>query len=674
MPSPRIWSVILAATVLALFATQLQAAGDSFSARENDLQLTADWTWAGCAAGGYYPIRIAMKNFGPSRQFGVEFVPGDSGLPRVTRRVKVDQNATASFSLLVPMVGSTSHGQLVVSYNGEPLERLTRHLTLPDAQLDNLRPGIVVVASEQVDCAALETALTSVLGHSGSGRHGMIRTTDHEVIEPLFLPDSWLAYSGLDLVFISRDRLAALAETERSAILDWARAGGSLFVYEAGETVQTSAEFARLLGLENAGDSETGWSPATFFERRAIQVVEVDQYNNTSTSSGSEADFTWELSPDVFAMRTLGLGRVVGFRDNPFSGSVQDWGWALSAVGASRLRWPERLGVAGRSHNAEFLEFLIPNNRSVPMLAFLIFISVFTFVIGPFNYYVLSRRGRLNFLVVTIPAIAIATSVTLLAFSGVVHGFSVKSRVRSVTLLDQTSQSAVTSTRLALYAGLAPSEGLRFSPSTAVIPVWPQGMEFTSGRVDWSEAQHLPAGWLRSRTRTQFLTVNVRPERGRLTIDPGDAGSINVTNGLEWDLESLVVWQDGEYFYGTGLAAGAAKSLPAGNPDQLQDMLTLLRRSQPAMPADLADDADVDVFSDFNRRRRYGWRSRPEAHFSQGVMEKNVALVASMIEKSKGGMAPSERRWVATLRQPPGVEFGTETTVADGWHLVIGTY
>jgi hypothetical protein len=661
----------LAAVSFTLTAPIAQAAGDSYSARQDDLQLTADWTWAGCALGGYYPIRIAMKNFGPSREFVVQFRPDENGLPQVSRRVNVDQNATASFSLLIPMVGSASYGNLVVLHNGQPLESLRRHVSLAERDISNIRPGLLVIADTQVDCASLETAVTSVQGHSSHGRHGgTVRTSDHEVIEPFLLPDNWLAYSGLDVVLIRMELLAGLAETQRSALIDWVRSGGTLLVYNVEQPAHESAEFARLVEL-NGSLQGGGWTTASQHARRVINVIDVDQYNNASSRSGSFDEFTWEDSPDVFAWHAIGFGKVLGFQGDPFSGSVQDWGWVLDAIGSDRLHWTQRHGVAGRAENEEFLQFLIPNNRSVPMAAFLIFISVFTFVIGPFNYYVLAKRGRLNFLVVTIPAIALVTSVVLFAFSAVSHGFGVKSRVRSLTLIDQNSQTAVSTTRLALYAGLAPSEGLSFSPATAVIPIWPGSSEFQNGRVDWTEKQHLSTGWLRSRTRTQFLTINVRPERGRLTIEPGESGSLNVTNGLEWDLEALLVSHDGEFYYGTSLAAGSAKSLQPAVLEQRRAVVTLLNRSQPSMPEDLENSNDVAMFNDFNRRRRY-YGARNLFQVSLGQTEQHIQQLHRTLNETNS--PPPERQWIAVLREPPGIELGTESTIVDGWHLVLGSY
>ena len=202
--------------------------------------------------------------------------------------------------------------------------------------------------------------------------------------------------------------------------------------------------------------------------------------------------------------------------------------------------WTVRNGISARHGSGEFLNFLIPSVRGVPVFAFLLLITIFTVVIGPLNYIFLWRRRRLYLLVLTIPLIAMGTSLALFGYSAVAHGFSTKSRARTLTYVDQQANTAVTLGRIALYAGLAPSDGLRFSSDTSVMPIWPEDHEFESARTDWTDQQNLRNGWLKSRTRTQFLTTGHRDERGRLDVTPGGDG-LKITNGFEWDFAALVV-------------------------------------------------------------------------------------------------------------------------------------
>ena len=90
---------------------------------------------------------------------------------------------------------------------------------------------------------------------------------------------------------------------------------------------------------------------------------------------------------------------------------------------------------------------------------------------------------------------------------------------KNCDILSSSSFSAVTTSRIALYAGLAPSGGLQFTPETVVNTLWPSQGGFESASLDWTETQKLQSGWLRSRTRTQFVTTSHRDERGRLDVD-----------------------------------------------------------------------------------------------------------------------------------------------------------
>ena len=155
----------------------------------------------------------------------------------------------------------------------------------------------------------------------------------------------------------------------------------------------------------------------------------------------------------------------------------------------------------------EFFNFMNPGIRGVPVYGFMVLITAFAVLIGPVNYFYLSSKRLLWLLLVTVPATALVTSVLLVGYSVAAHGFSVRSRIRSLTVLDQKSQQAVTVARLALFAGVAPLRGMQFSPETAVYPVFPPTAEPGAFTVDWTETQALTSGWLLSRTRTQFLTI-----------------------------------------------------------------------------------------------------------------------------------------------------------------------
>jgi hypothetical protein len=662
--------VTVVASILNL-STGALGSGEDSSGREDDIRLNADWRWAGGHQGGYYPIRISLQNAGRPRTIDVAFRSNSSGLPTVSRRVIVDQNASATFSLLVPLVGENSFGELQVRADGRELQSLSIPISLPSPGWGDCPFAVLAFSDTPVLLPELETAVASLHatgGHTGYGG----KPCDLEHLEPVRLPDSWLAYSGVDLLVTSIEILEKLDGLQRKAITDWTLAGGCLALYSADKQDTELRQSIDALVNARRSPASAGWQPVPLKLRRTVDRVEIDEYGNrTSTHPGHDDDFKWPANEETLQVRRHGLGRLVTLPAEPFNGTYQDWAWLFNGIQFRQQVFPTRLGVSGRQANQEFLEFLIPGVRSVPVIAFVIVISLFAILIGPVNYYALAKRKRQGFLVVTIPTIALFCSLAMFAYSFVAHGVSVRSRVRSVTWVDQEHQTAVSMARIAWFAGFAPSDGLTLPTSTAFIPIWHQDGGFGNGSVDWTESQHLAAGFLRSRTRTQALTIDVRDERGRLAVkqdsSSGDAAaSLNVTSGLEWPLEALIVWDDDGNAYSTGsVAPGQAVTLSRLTDDPTQSFQTLLKRSAPGIPDELRVPAG-DFFD-----MGSAWNHGDGNAVSRGQMERAIIELSQGIKTRNPAFA---RRYAAIATEPPGIEFGTDVTIVDGWHLVIGEY
>ncbi len=680
-----LWVVLLSFRLFA-FSSAASAAGIEYQGQEDDFVVTVDGRWAGGMNGGYYPIRVRIQNRGTTRDLEVRFAPGDNGLPKVSRFIACPQNANTVMTLLVPMVGGVNHGELQFRYRGSKLKDISRSIALPELDTHATRPALLVIANESVDGKPFESAVTSTVTNTATHRGGGItHAENHHVTQPVLLPNTALGYSGLDIVAVSIDTLTALNSETRDAILNWTRTGGTLLVYEVEGAAEQSQPLSKLLGLDRT-TQKAAWTLARPEQRQLVPIISVDQFGNPTgtTTTGAEAEFKWQATTETFAVREYGLGRVAVFADNPFPGSAHDWSWFMKSIEIEKTgRWGNRLGVNGRVQNHDFLQFLIEGIRSVPVYSFLAFITLFAVVIGPVNYYLLAKRKRLNFLIATVPMVAVATTLFLFVFAALSHGFTVKSRVRSLTVIDQGLQTAVVASRLSLYAGMSPSGGLSFSPETAVIPVWAPEQEFESGTLDWTDTQHLSSGWLRARTKTQFFTLTNRAERGRLTIDPPVAGQLRLTNGLEWELSALAVTDDnGQVFYGKDIAAGAPASLKPIDDAGATELRELLAKSAPGNPEDLIHNSG-NFFNDFSpsRRHRYGYYGYGATEFrlANGLMERRIAeakqlqfRIPSITNGRENYMPP--RTYLALTKSLPGIELGTETEVTDGWHLVLGSY
>ena len=367
----------------------VMAVGDEYRMRRHDLDVTIDSRWAGAKYGGYYPIRVRVTNAGPPRNLTIRFRPQEKGMPLVEKRVGADQNATVQLSLYVPMVGTGTYGSVQVLADGRPLEGMSRELSLPDLDQAGLpRPALVVISPNAVDLSSFETRMQwaasrnpSVIHHGGYygawgyGGGGYYAEEDSQVVSPAMLPDSWIGYSGVDLVAVPMKTLSGLPNEQRQALLQWVQTGGNLLVHSVGAAPSESKELARALGLGGHAYVSDGWVGSDLQERARVPAVQsedpsagvsylppgaveaVSEDEAEVVATGQE--FTWAASLDTFARRELMLGMVYAFEDDPFPGSTRDWGWFLQSMPkdattggqwASRLTWgraARRLLAAG---------------------------------------------------------------------------------------------------------------------------------------------------------------------------------------------------------------------------------------------------------------------------------------------------------------------------------------
>lgn len=629
------------------------ATGREVSATGSDLELVVNWKWAGCENGGYYPVRIEVKNNGPTRELTFQF--GDRAedelVPVVRRRVLCENEKTTNLTLMIPIVGKELNGTLFVTENGERVGGLDVPMQLPmyqgshgsDGHPNRRLVGTLVISRVGVDPRQLRESMRAMSNDVDA---------DVETVAPETLPLSWLAYTGLDLVIVEIDTFQNLSQPARTAIVRWVECGGNLILHgvEPDQWGDFSTALDRKTRLADTAIGAEGFSAvANLFKGDKLKVVEIMQ------------------------------GLVVGTSATPFdrSGWV-DWSRLLTVIGPDRLKWSTRNGMIARDGGRQFTDFLIPGVKSVPVYQFLALITLFTLVIGPVNYLWLWKKRQLNLLLVTIPVLAFVTSVTLFAYSAVQHGFGVKSRIRSLTILDQGTQESVTQARVAMFAGMKPSLSLEFSPQTAVFPVWPAEQTYEQGDIDWTETQSLENGWLRSRTRTQFYVVNHSTQKGRLDVTTASDSTTSVSNGLEWQLQMLLVRNaDGALMVANDVAIGSNAELRVAEAGDVSDFREILQLYPVEPPDEQKNSLPREILEmGRSRRDRRRWnQERQQANsqaFSTSIMEREISQL-EQIRLDEPAVALNS--YVAILEQNPGVDLGIKDTDEQAsLHLLVGYF
>jgi hypothetical protein len=628
-------AVILAAPRVAF------ASGEERTTSGEGLLMRTNTRWAGGTLGGYLPVRVEISNQAPARELVIEVTPSDRTQGATVKRVvRVDQNATVRFTVSIPLTAFRQGLLRVYDERGE-LGSHVRLIGVGGLLGFSPAPAMLVVSSAPVDCMAYIRAA----GGDGSPNAGPPPdpSATAEVVSPDSLPERWIDYSGVDFVAISRNDFARLQPGARSAILKWVHCGGNLIVHQAGETSKDIETLERLLELNENAAVAARWTQSGHFGNSFLCTT-----------------------------RELMLGLVCAFPDQ-LPDSPIAWSAFLSIVGLPRSSWVQRHGIAPDFGTEQFFNFMNPGIRGVPVYGFIVLITAFAVLIGPVNYFYLRRKRLLWLLLVTVPATALVTSTLLIGYSIAAHGFSIRSRIRSLTMLDQKSHSAVTVARLALFAGVAPSRGMQFSPETAVYPVFPPTAEPGAFTVDWTENQLLTSGWLLSRTRTQFLTIRHAEQPDRVEVKPRQDGGLAIASGLHWELEAVFVADDrGQLFSARNVLPNASVPLAAFSETDRSDFLRLLGRNRPELPENFI----TPIFNPMVGRRftRFNMFGRfVEAHFDSNLMERRIQSWSKDLMAKKSCLSP--RSFLAVLRQNPGVETGVgPTTEQAGYHLLLGYY
>lgn len=700
--SPR--SILLGGALLAALAVtaipSVKAAnGGAASAGGHNLLLTVDTSWVDTAA--YRPVRIQIKPAGAHRaerrltlRFESEFWAFSRRELIVEQDVVVPLHAQGvSVVVSLPEMYGAQNIELHVLEDGRELPQLTTQLVWTGMQVwtEGL-PSILFVGDSIPDHAPLASLLPDPTAGWNTASTASSPTALPSVVyqPPDALPERWIDYSGIDVVSIPWDKLRDLVRNRPAAwqaICEWIRAGGNLWV--AGLPAAERSELDKFLGT--AGDEWRDPSEADrdqrlkdlAFGRNENDAVAVSpdghvEVINEPQPAGAEASAAGGISSAAhFAWRECGLGSVTAFADpNLYPGTRDQWAWVLNTLSPERWLQYRRAGLSALRDNPDFWEFLIPGVGLAPVTAFRVVITLFVLLIGPINYFVLARRGQLQWLLATVPAAALVVTSAMFIYAMFSDGLTVRCRSRAYTWLDQRSGAEVTCARLSYYAGLAPAGGLQFSDRTAVQPLMTAPSSDDGARrrtLIWTGEgrQWLASGWLVSRRTTQFATTRSGDSERRLEIRPRANGSLHVVNELGSPLLALIVSDaDGKLYQALDPQGREFVAERLGDDADTTPFIARMDRFPPELPPEM----DYNSASQMQSRRYYwGWgnQSSPEPDFETSLLERRWMRLRSDVAEGK------LRPWtyLAVLAGTGDLELGTDEARPEASaHIVEGVW
>ena len=451
------------------------------------------------------------------------------------------------------------------------------------------------------------------------------------------LSDNWLDHTPYDAIAIDLDLLettAASRPDQFAALESWVRAGGNLWIENVGENwdrlraIHSHFEWPEVDSIDpmkpegNEPPGVGGWS-----------LVNLTPRNPNPARDGLVRDFDPALGPQQllrpspsaaayangwFVVRRHGWGTVGAFRSAigaqpPNLGNARRS--AATAFWGDRS-WPVRHGLVPGTANRDFSNWLIPGVGLAPVVSFQVLITLFVLAIGPLNYWLLKRAGRLHLMVITVPTAALGITLMLLAYGVLSDGLTTRVRAQSITLLDQNTGKAATWNRLSYYAAFAPKRGLTFTDDTAVYAIQPGSIESYDVHLNlpqrdmlWADGQQqLVRGWLASRTPTQYLTVRPRQTAAMLEIECNETGG-TVANRFAAGADLIVVVDaDGQWRMAENVPSdGEADLRLVEYPIVASAVRERLADQSPQFPAAFAAAEDSPLLYDQQRqmRRRY---------------------------------------------------------------------
>jgi hypothetical protein len=676
----------------------------------NGLALSVDCQWV--MADGYTPVRIDITCTPPAAmdrtlnvEMGVANWPSRNRLTVATEIEIPSGTSRVSKLISVPAFSPAQFLSLDVWEDGLHLDRLSVENRSINAGLsggywgvETDHPRILFVSSKPVDITELHFLTVETgypvrsLAASASIRVAQAATLMERPAADLM--ENWINYSGLDLIFISLgdvQDLAIFRPRDWQALCKWTWSGGNLCVYGVGDDWHGLATLEPLLACpasdEQSQESYRGWQqpPRELFDQPLALAGANSGLNVDAAGNPLNAPRTKPTPPETnpFVWKQAVLGQVVAIAsEQPFPGEEIQWKWMFNAIDPARWKWRYRHGVSASGDNPAFDNFLIADIGLPPIRTYRVLITLFVIVIGPLNYWLLRRKGRLHLLLFTVPAAALLTSGLLIGYALAADGFEARLRARSYTRLDQRRHEAVSWARLSYYTGLSPSEGLRFPGDTVVIPLEKfSSTEAFSGRrrqMTWTDQQHLARGWLGSRTPTQYITLRAYSSPRELTILPTDDGQRRtVKNQLGVKIKHLILCDEGGKLH-SGKQIGVADqvALRPLDSDGAREVATVevlgaVYRDPLLLPAQMASNRQRGFFASI-RNVGMPWGNRVDSvDSSTSLLEVELAGVRAML--SSATFEP--RTYVAIVERPVEIVVGMDgLTESQSLHVILGTW
>lgn len=581
----------------------------------------------GCHRGCWTPVRVELRNPGPSRS-GRIYMPLGRNMPnlaphRYSVPVELPSGAQKAYTIYFPDPDSLRRVVLEVG-GGAAAEGVQ-----PPRRLSDDDVSMVVIGDQPSLLAFLQGApaleLPSddsdvspsgyMLIASGSGQIHIGRGQWGQ------LPEAWLGWDGVDVVVVTQARLDGASEAELEALRRWVRLGGTLVVPGGAQApMLADGPLADLLPMRVSGtrtiqdlsalDSCWHVPPPP---RRAALVAD------GALREGAQVLVAEGDTPLVSSMRVDG-GRVImtafDHTAEPiryWDGQIAMWRWLLSHradMTSLRSGVLASLGPAEYDGSADYgLAAASVHSRAsaLPSVWLMLgFLAAYIVVLVPINYAVVVRLGRRELAWLTTPAIILIFVVAAYGTGFALRGH--RTLLNRVAIVESSAGQSLA--RATSYIGIFSPTKTRYDLELGEIPAGARGTE-VGGREGlnvvqdprWT-VQGVPVNmWSTRVVRADHLVELGGAITGHFVYD-GKTLTAHVRNGTRLRLARCGIQRAGNL--------GKTQSLPPG----ADTTLSFAHQSTIGTAADdlnapLADRAMGELFSRSGRPYYYTYSGYP---------------------------------------------------------------
>lgn len=301
------------------------------------------------------------------------------------------------------------------------------------------------------------------------------------------LPEVSPAWNALDVVILDDTDTSRLTAGQSAAMRAWVESGGDLIVTGGSGGPRTAAGVADLLPVAISGVESVAALPA-LSEHTGREPDASGPYVVTAGDLSNGRTLIDQDGLPLLARREVGRGSVTILALDPKAAPLAGWAggdqlWDEMAYAAPVLP-PWAWGIQDGYAAAQAVSY-IPGLRLPSVWQLILFLLIYTLVIGPLNFLVLRRLNRRELAWITIPALVLLFSAVTFATGFRTRGNAATLNVMSVAFGSAEAERLRTQTLMGLYSPRRADYDITLPYDSAAYPFSQGfGMNIGQGNLD----------------------------------------------------------------------------------------------------------------------------------------------------------------------------------------------